>query len=203
MNMRNVTMCIICLILIFGVVAIASASEAAKSHEPVREAGHGEVVEGGHEVVPEEGTHEVREGEHGEVAHEAEEGGLEAERHEAVPEGEHGETLEHEGEHGAPLVYWFFWIFALLAIAPLVQYTRNIERVRHSKRPTKYEATGYIVIILVFATSAILISMLPRVGEYHEPVIIGFGRFFLMAIVFLFLMIYGINEYVYHERVHD
>ncbi|MFQ6137368.1 MAG: hypothetical protein ACE5PM_09350 [Candidatus Hydrothermarchaeales archaeon] len=169
---------ILCLILITGVIVIASASEATKPHEPAQEVGqesHGvplggetqetglkEGAEGAHEVTGEEQEaegHEVApEGE----SHEVSEGGEEG--HEAAPEGgEHGAPEgeeEHEApegehevptrEHGAPAAYFFVGAFILLAIV-IARHKYDDRSDLSRKIPGLIAATIYIFSIMVIA----------------------------------------------------
>ncbi len=178
---RNITASIICLILILGTITLASASEAAPSHEPE------------HEVAPQE-THEPLH---------------KAESHEATPEVHEGAGEDHEaehegGEHGAghgpPFVYWFTWVFLLLTMITLVQYLMNTGKETHEGAPgkeTKYHSIGYAVMIGIFVVIVVTISLLPSVAHYHESSAVGFARFLLMIITGFLLMAYGFRE---HER---
>lgn len=181
---RNMAIGIICLIFIFGLVAIASASETAPSPET------------GHEVAPQE-THEPT---HEVASHEAT-----PEVHEGAEEEAHGAEAEHEGGehgvgHGPPFVYWFTWVFLLLTMFTLVQYLVNTGKEAHEGahgKETKYHSIGYAVTIGIFVVIVVTISLLPSVGHYHESAAVGFARFLLMIITGFLLMAYGFRE---HER---
>lgn len=119
---------ILCLILITGVVAVASASEATKLHEPAQE-----VTQGGHEVSA----------------------GV-VENHEAAPEGgEEHEAPEDEHEippreYGAPAAYFF--IGAIILLAVVIARREYGDRSDLSRKvPGLIAATIYIFSIMVIA----------------------------------------------------
>ncbi len=180
---RKMMVGVICSILILGMVALASASEVAPSHETVSQETHEPVHEAeSHEAAPEVHGGVEEAGAHGEEATHGE---------------EHAGAGEHGASHAPPLVYWFTWVFLILAVATLVQYIRNTGKEEADDKETKYHSIGYVVIIGAFVVIVVTISLLPSVVHYHESSAVGFSRFLLMIFTGFLLMTYGFRE---HER---
>ena len=180
---RNITACILCIILLLGTIAVASASEAAPLHEPAQELG--QEISG---VAPGDAVHEPGQNEAAEGGHEGSEGG----------------GVGHGAGHGPPFVYWFIWVFLLLTIVALVQYLLDTNEEAQGKAPdtseSKYHSIGFAVVIGIFLVIVVTISLLPSVGGYHESAAVGFTRFLLMIITGFLLMAYGFREHERHKH---
>ena len=122
----------LCLILITGVIAVASASEAAPSHNPAQGVGQetSGVVPGG--AVQEPGQNEAAEG------------------HETAPEGEEEQEVLTR-EYGAPAAYFFVGAFILLIFMVMIRYKYDNVSDLSRKIPGLIAATIYIFAIMVIA----------------------------------------------------
>ena len=134
-NMRRPTKTltvILCLILITGAIAVASASEAAPLHEPAQELGQDSHGAPPGDVMQEPGQKEATEG------------------HEASPEGDEEQEVPTR-EYGAPAAYFFVGAFILLIFMVMIRYKYDNVSDLSRKIPGLIAATIYIFAIMVIA----------------------------------------------------
>jgi len=101
------------------------------------------------------------------------------------------EEAVHEAETGMPLLYIVFWFIAILLLINLIQYAKS-----YKVGKTKYDTAEYVAITGTSAALIAFISLMPSILEYHEPLILGIGRFVISASIAALLTLYGYQAYV-------
>ncbi len=157
---RNLVVGIVCFILILGMVALASASEAAPSHETGQETVAQEIHEPVHEAESHEAVPEVHAGAEEAEVHVGEH--ITEEAGESHGEGEHAVAGEHgggqEGEHevqtreyGAPASLFFIGAIILLLYFVLTRYKYDKISDLSRKIPGLIATTIYIFSLMIIA----------------------------------------------------